>query len=100
LASSREGEEDLWLDALQALKENSVDGQEYVHAVHWLVVPRHPQRFEEVAQSIENRGWKLSRRSAWVDGPSQIDEENLDTVWLGIEFHIPNHLHHRCPQNF
>ena len=83
LASSREGEEDLWLDALQALKENPVDGQEHVHAVHWLVVPRHPQRFDEVAQAILNRGWKLSRRSDWVDGPSQIDEVNVDTVWLG-----------------
>ncbi len=83
LASSREGEEDLWLDALQALKENPVDGQEHVHAVHWLVVPRHPQRFDEVAQAILSRGWKLSRRSEWVDGPGQIDEAHLDTVWLG-----------------
>ena len=83
LASSREGEEDLWLDALQALKENPIDGQEHVHAVHWLVVPRHPQRFDEVAQAIMNRGWRLSRRSEWLDGPSQTDEENLDTVWLG-----------------
>ncbi|MEY4340814.1 MAG: hypothetical protein RL541_318 [Pseudomonadota bacterium] len=83
LASSREGEEDLWLDALQALKENPVDGQEHVHAVHWLVVPRHPQRFDAVAQAIVNRGWKLSRRSEWLDGPGQTDEENLDTVWLG-----------------
>ena len=83
LASSREGEEALWFDALQALKENPVDGQEHVHAVHWLVVPRHPQRFEEVAQAILRRGWKLSRRSEWVDGPSQIDEANVDMVWLG-----------------
>jgi 3-deoxy-D-manno-octulosonic-acid transferase len=83
LASSREGEEELWLDALQALKENTVDGQEHVHAVHWLVVPRHPQRFDEVAQAILRRGWKLSRRSEWVDGPSQIDEANVDMVWLG-----------------
>ena len=83
LASSREGEEDLWLDALQALKENPVDGQEHVHAVHWLVVPRHPQRFDEVAQAILSRGWKLSRRSEWIDGPDQIDEANVDTVWLG-----------------
>jgi 3-deoxy-D-manno-octulosonic-acid transferase len=83
LASSREGEEALWLDALQALKENLVYSQEHVHAVHWLVVPRHPQRFDEVAQAILNRGWKLSRRSEWVDGPSQIDEANVDTVWLG-----------------
>jgi len=82
LASSREGEEDLWLDALQALKENPVDGQEHVHAVHWLVVPRHPQRFDEVAQAILSRGWKLLRRSEWIDGPDQIDEANVDTVWL------------------
>ena len=83
LASSREGEEDLWLDALQALKENPIDGQEHVHAVHWLVVPRHPQRFDAVAQAIVSRGWKLSRRSEWVDGPEQIDEANVDTLWLG-----------------
>jgi 3-deoxy-D-manno-octulosonic-acid transferase len=83
LASSREGEEALWLDALQALKENPVDSQEHVHAVHWLVVPRHPQRFDEVAQAILNRGWTLSRRSKWVDGPTQIEEANVDTVWLG-----------------
>ena len=83
LASSREGEEDLWLDALQALKENPVDGQEHVNAVHWLVVPRHPQRFDEVAQAILSRGWKLSRRSEWIDGPDQIDEANVDTAWLG-----------------
>jgi 3-deoxy-D-manno-octulosonic-acid transferase len=83
LASSREGEEDLWLDALQALKENSGDGQAHVHAVHWLVVPRHPQRFDQVAQKIESRGWKLSRRSEWVDGPAQSQELNVDTVWLG-----------------
>ena len=83
LASSREGEEDLWLDALQALKENPIDGQEHVHAVHWLVVPRHPQRFDAVAQAIVSRGWKLSRRSEWVDGPEQMDEANVDTLWLG-----------------
>ena len=83
LASSREGEEDLWLDALQALKENPIDGQEHVHAAHWLVVPRHPQRFDAVAQAIANRGWKISRRSEWVDGPELKDEANLDTVWLG-----------------
>ena len=83
LASSREGEEDLWLDALQALKENPIDGQEHVHAVHWLVVPRHPQRFDAVAQAIVSRGWKISRRSEWVDGPEQMDEANVDTLWLG-----------------
>ena len=83
LASSREGEEDLWLDALQALKENPIDSQEHVHADHWLVVPRHPQRFDAVAQAIVSRGWKISRRSEWVDGPEQMDEANVDTVWLG-----------------
>jgi 3-deoxy-D-manno-octulosonic-acid transferase len=83
LASSREGEEALWLDALQALKENSLDGQAHVNAVHWLVVPRHPQRFDEVAQAIAQRGWKVSRRSMWRDGPDLAHEDDVDTVWLG-----------------
>lgn len=83
LASSREGEEALWLDALQALKDEPLDAQDHVNAVHWLVVPRHPQRFEEVANAITQRGWKVSRRSAWGDGPDIAQEDDVNTVWLG-----------------
>jgi 3-deoxy-D-manno-octulosonic-acid transferase len=64
--SSREGEEAMWLDTLQALKDASRDDQDHIHAVHWLVVPRHPQRFDDVAALMAERGWKVSRRSQWT----------------------------------
>ena len=78
LASTREGEEEMWMDALQAL-ENLQD----VHAAHWLLVPRHPQRFDAVAHLLQARGWRVSRRSQWSDeGPSEVNDEP-HTVWLG-----------------
>lgn len=77
LASMREGEEEMWLDALQALED-----LQDIHAAHWLMVPRHPQRFEEVAQLIQTRGWQVSRRSKWSDaGPGESDD--VHTIWLG-----------------
>ncbi len=81
LTSSREGEELMWLDALQALKDAPLDAQHHFHAVHWLVVPRHPQRFDEVAALITQCGFALSRRSAWVNGPDVAQAD--DTLWLG-----------------
>jgi 3-deoxy-D-manno-octulosonic-acid transferase len=81
--SSREGEEAMWLDTLQALKDVPGDHQDHIHAVHWLVVPRHPQRFDEVAALIEARGWKVSRRSQWADGPDADQLGNANTIWLG-----------------
>ncbi len=83
LASSREGEEALWLDALQALKDDPLDERAHLNAVHWLVVPRHPQRFDEVAQMLQSRGWQVSRRSQWVDGPPSTHAGDVNTVWLG-----------------
>lgn len=81
--SSREGEEAMWLDTLQALKDTPLDHQDHINAVHWLVVPRHPQRFEEVAQLIEQRGWKVSRRSNWGDGPELSSSGDMNSIWLG-----------------
>ncbi|PIT73844.1 3-deoxy-D-manno-octulosonic acid transferase [Limnohabitans sp. JirII-31] len=83
LASSREGEEVLWLDALQALKDDPLDQRDHVNAVHWLVVPRHPQRFDDVAHMLQQRGWQVSRRSQWRDGPDATGEADVNTVWLG-----------------
>ena len=57
LASSREGEESLFLDAVAALT------QDQQHQFIWAVVPRHPQRFEEVASLIESRGFELQKRT-------------------------------------
>jgi len=81
--SSREGEEAMWLDTLQALKETPLDHQDHIHAVHWLVVPRHPQRFDEVAALIAERGWTVARRSQWVDGPGADHSNDVNTIWLG-----------------
>jgi 3-deoxy-D-manno-octulosonic-acid transferase len=79
--SSREGEELMWLDTLQALQQSAATAEvDPVHAVQWLVVPRHPQRFEEVTTLIEQRGWPVSRRSTWTDGP---DPAAAHAVWLG-----------------
>jgi len=69
LAISREGEELLWLNAVRA---NPV-----AQTWQWLIVPRHPQRFDAVAQLIEQAGLTLSRRSQWQDGPDSAQ------VWLG-----------------
>jgi 3-deoxy-D-manno-octulosonic-acid transferase len=54
-ASTREGEEELLLDAL----EREPLGDALV-----VIVPRHPQRFDAVAQLIAARGLKFARRSA------------------------------------
>ena len=67
LASSREGEEAVWLTHIQRFSE----------AVQWLVVPRHPQRFDEVAALITQAGLSLSRRQSWTDTPTAAQ------VWLG-----------------
>jgi 3-deoxy-D-manno-octulosonic-acid transferase len=66
--SSREGEEQMLIDALKA---NAA-----AH-VQWLIVPRHPQRFEAVAALFQAAGFSVSRRSAWQQAPQPAD------VWLG-----------------
>jgi 3-deoxy-D-manno-octulosonic-acid transferase len=81
--SSREGEEAMWLDTLQALKNAPLDQHDHINAVHWLVVPRHPQRFDEVAALMAERGWRVSRRSTWVDGPDLDNQDDVNTLWLG-----------------
>lgn len=56
-ASTREGEERLLLDAMAA---TILPGNVLI-----VIVPRHPQRFEEVAALIESRTVRYQRRSAW-----------------------------------
>jgi len=66
-ASSREGEEALWLQALR--KEST--------AAQWLIVPRHPQRVDEIQRLCEAAGYSVSRRSQWTHMPQSAD------IWLG-----------------
>jgi 3-deoxy-D-manno-octulosonic-acid transferase len=54
-ASTREGEEEMLLDALR---------REGLGNALLVIVPRHPQRFDLVAQLIEARGLGFTRRSA------------------------------------
>lgn len=61
-ASTREGEEALILDALRARPDRET--------VRVIIVPRHPQRFDEVARLIEARGGRVARRSqGWPNEP-------------------------------
>jgi len=85
-ASSRDGEERQLLEALRhfwttapALPARITKGSARLRAcdVQWLIVPRHPQRFDEVAQLIEAAGFACARRST-ADALPQDNE-----IWLG-----------------
>ncbi len=69
LASSREGEEAMFLEAIEALSDQDRT------RVLWCIVPRHPQRFEGVATLIGSRGHALLKRSSFQDF-SEITEQN------------------------
>ncbi len=80
LASSREGEELALLQALTIRNENKLNPS----TIQWMIVPRHPQRFDDVAQLVVDRGFRLERRTDWENsGPSQISEFLNKTIWLG-----------------
>jgi 3-deoxy-D-manno-octulosonic-acid transferase len=66
-ASTREGEEALILDAYRALAARPP-------GMLLVLVPRHPQRFGEVARMIEERGLSLARRSQL---PERVDSDVL-----------------------
>jgi 3-deoxy-D-manno-octulosonic-acid transferase len=53
-ASTREGEEELLLDVLSAMPQADL---------LLVMVPRHPQRFDEVAKLVHSRGLAMQRRS-------------------------------------
>ena len=73
-ASTREGEEALILDAFMAARE-VLPADALL-----LIVPRHPQRFDQVAHLIEARGLALQRRS-------RLDSDQ-DSAMLGAEVHV------------
>jgi 3-deoxy-D-manno-octulosonic-acid transferase len=70
-ASTREGEEALILDAYRALADKPP-------GMLLLLVPRHPQRFDEVARMAEERGLSLTRRSALAE--HEHDEVGSDVL--------------------
>lgn len=70
-AVTREGEEAM---LLQAWAQWPVEDRPLL-----LVVPRHPQRFDEVEALLRSAGLRTMRRSSWMDGEPAPD---LD-AWLG-----------------
>ena len=82
-ASSREGEEAILLKILKdiqalALVESAESAiQRIAKDVQWLIVPRHPQRFDAVADLCRAQGFSVSRRSQWSNVPQPAD------IWLG-----------------
>ncbi len=65
-ASTRDGEEALILDAWGRLASKPANAL-------LAIVPRHPQRFDEVAQLVAARGLSLQRRSRMDDGAVDAD---------------------------
>lgn len=72
-ASTREGEEAIILDALRLLCSKFKDQKETPLLV---LVPRHPQRFNAIAEQVQRAGFRVGRRSL------EPAFDQLD-VWLG-----------------
>lgn len=91
LASAREGEELMLLQSLKsfmpvALMDKALKAMNsIVNEVQWLIVPRHPQRFDAVAALIESEGFGVARRSAWgAGGPlAGATASERPVIWLG-----------------
>ena len=95
-ASSREGEEGAFFKQIVPLAQvipaqkatdlianNSVAGATPPRFKP-LIVPRHPQRFDEVQSLAESYSLKVSRRSSWpAAGPAESAEAMQADVWLG-----------------
>lgn len=76
-ASTHEGEESAALDAHLSIRQTMPDAL-------LLLVPRHPQRFDEVARRIEKTGLKFERRSALSDPAAcaVLLGDSLGEMWM------------------
>lgn len=73
-ASTHKGEEGIVLDAYNIIKKD-------VPGLKLIIAPRHPERFDEVAELIKDRGLEFIRRSA-LQGESATDRDIIlmDTI--------------------
>ena len=71
--STHEGEESAVLDAHRRLRETH-------HTALLVLAPRHPQRFDAVAQLLEREGWSFQRWSAGERVPAGAAVLLLDTL--------------------
>jgi len=76
--STGPGEEEILLDAFDALRKSN-------DALQLAIVPRKPERFDDVARLIESRGFRCVRRSQFADGVRAAlpDAANHPVVILG-----------------
>ena len=88
-ASSREGEEDEFFKQIvpmaQAARAQAAmnSGAGKPASFKALVVPRHPQRFDDVAALAARHGLSVSRRSQWTGSPAANAKALSADVWLG-----------------
>jgi 3-deoxy-D-manno-octulosonic-acid transferase len=87
-ASSRAGEEAPFLESIKAIAQSNraseaPDSVAIKQSIKYLIVPRHPQRFDEVAALVVQHGLTLSRRSSWQGSPCNNDEAMQADIWLG-----------------
>ena len=76
LAISREGEEAMFLQILQ-------QHPEYLQQAQWWIVPRHPQRFDEVADLLQASGLPWQRRSQWSEDLAHLSAPQEAGLVLG-----------------
>ncbi len=76
--STGDGEEAIVLDSYESLRR-----QARFQAVRLAIVPRKPERFEEVARLIESRGYRLVRYSRVKAGEYTAGPEDGQAVILG-----------------
>lgn len=89
-ASSREGEENEFFKQISAIAQaarvqaaiNSVATSSPI-SFKALIVPRHPQRFDEVAALAAQHGLRVSRRSQWRCSPMDSEAALSADLWLG-----------------
>jgi len=74
-ASTHEGEDEIILDAFSLIKKRYDN-------VRLIIAPRHPERFNNVADMIDNRGLMYLRRSGISKGHRMTDDEIPDVILL------------------
>jgi len=85
IASTREGEDDLFVQAIRALRHRIVP--EGSHTVTqddasplYIVIPRHPHRFDEIEQQLHTAGLTYIRRSHIQGAITPAVAQQLDVV--------------------
>lgn len=74
-ASTREGEEEKFLELI---KKWNLDKEG--PSPLWLIVPRHPQRFEQVKKLVEKHGFSVVKRSAVRDWKTILGEQGPQVI--------------------